>query len=150
MEGCEAGERIALAAMTCLGTPFRAQGRSLAGLDCVGVVVFSLQSVGFEVECPTDYRLGRHQRFDVTQSVLKAGFSQLDSISDTTEGDIVVKFPSFGQVHFAVCVRQGIVEANISLGKVVFRPSRNNDGWESAWRWDRRHPLSAIKRVHDV
>jgi NlpC/P60 family putative phage cell wall peptidase len=43
-------------ARACLGTPFHHQGRSPGlGLDCIGLVVVALTSVGFSVRDRADY-----------------------------------------------------------------------------------------------
>jgi hypothetical protein len=38
------------------------------------------------------------------------------------------------QLHLAVCVRGGLVDAHAGLRRVVQRPMHIDERWQSAWR----------------
>lgn len=49
-------------------------------------------------------------------------------------GDLLIQAPASLQLHLAVKVADGIVEAHAGLRRVVWRPLHAGERWHSAWR----------------
>lgn len=75
------------AARAYLGTPFRHQGRSRSGLDCVGLVVLSLADIGHAVADVTTY--GPNPHHGLLEQHLVETFGPSIGRSDLQPGDIV-------------------------------------------------------------
>lgn len=109
-------------ALALVGTPFRPQGRDLAGLDCVGVVirVFGLPANAIA----DDYRMrGRH--LDRVTEVAGRYFRRIPS-SRRMPGDLLLLLSGDEQLHFAVLTRNGVVHAHAGLRRVVETPGHTD------------------------
>lgn len=109
---------IFLTARTCVGSPFRHQGRSPAqGLDCVGLIVYTLNAIGLKNVDFRDYK-----KIPVKNAISshagRAGFTQ-KAKSDMTAGDLVIM--RFGRYieHAVIVSDRGIIHACEKYGKVV-------------------------------
>ena len=73
-------------ARSMLGVPWRHRGRKPWAVDCVGLVILSLQAVEFEVQDRNDY--SRFPWNDGLQAALKAHFGK--PVSDIKRGDVLL------------------------------------------------------------
>lgn len=108
------GER----ARALIGTPFRLQGRSAEGLDCVGVAlaVFDIES--------DDVRRNYRVRGDYEPEVrdfLKRDFRRVPA-AQLRPGDLMLMRVSPDQLHLAVRTTLGFVHAHARLWRVVETP----------------------------
>ena len=126
------GRCIAAAALADVGKPFRAQGRSDDGLDCVGLVLRALRGCGCQLDVPR-LPLRGHSPAEVFTWMGEAGLLELP-VSGARPGDILLAFPATRQAHLAIRTLRGFVEANAALRRVVERPWNEGAGWHSAWR----------------
>ena len=128
------GARIAARALDLVGVPFRLHGRlSEAGLDCVGLVAVSLQSVGFDLPIPAGYEL-RGQFQDRVQHYFYAPcFKALEPDEDLASGDLCMVRVAPRQLHFIIAVAGGFVHAHAGLRRVVLTPGPVT--WPVIGRW---------------
>lgn len=118
------GERVAAAALACVGARFRAQGRDPAtGLDCVGVAAFALG-----VAVPAEYAL-RSAAWREDQ--VPDGLERCDGAAT---GDVLLCRFAPQQLHVAVRAAGGIVHADAHLRRVVLRPGDPPWPIVAAWR----------------
>ena len=117
-------------AQALVGTPFRAQGRGVAGLDCVGLV---LAACGLPPDLVRDdYRLrGDHLGEIVGQ--LETRFRKVN-LARRRVGDLLLMAVGEQQLHLGVLTAHGFVHADARLAQVVETPGMP--------RW----PLNAIYR----
>lgn len=73
-------------ARSMLGMPFRHRGRSLRGVDCIGLVVLALQSVGRAITDRDDY--SRNPANDGLRAALVAHFGP--PVDDLRAGDVLL------------------------------------------------------------
>lgn len=108
--------RIA-AARSLVGTPFRLQGRSCHGLDCVGLVasVYDLNDA-----VPDSYAM---RGFDpaAAERLLDRHFERRQA-SRPEPGDVMLLAPGFAQLHLGVWTGDGLVHAHAGLRRVVETP----------------------------
>jgi cell wall-associated NlpC family hydrolase len=74
------------AARALVGVPFRHRGRSLRGVDCVGVVAMALATQGRGVEARAHY--GRNPANDGLREVCQAHFG--DPVAELQAGDVAL------------------------------------------------------------
>lgn len=127
------GERVALAARSLVGTPFRPQGCGRSGVDCVGLVLLAMAQAGRELRLEQTYRLRFNARADAEARLREFGFVPVRP-ADRQIGDIVLAEQAPGQLHFGIVTRAGLVEAHAALRRVVERPWRADDNIVSIWR----------------
>lgn len=124
------GERVAAAARALIGVPFRLHGRDpTIGLDCVGVVAAALRGAGHIGPMPEGYaiRCGNAQGYaDCWQGLAPAGGGQA--------GDILLCRVAAMHLHLAVRTQEGIIHADVGLGRVVARPGAPPWPIETAWQ----------------
>lgn len=125
-------EAIVAAARACVGTRFRAQGRSVGlGLDCVGVAAVAMRAGGVRTRVPGDYRLsGDHHRLAERIDAV-AG---LERVAMAGPGDLVLCVVGRSHRHLAVMTDSGFVHAHLGLGRVVETPGVPEWPIEAAWR----------------
>lgn len=75
------------AARGYLGTPFRHQGRSRSGLDCVGLVVLAMADAGRALQDVTTY--ARNPHHGLLEQHLVEAFGPAISRTDLQPGDVV-------------------------------------------------------------
>ncbi len=112
------GEKIVEAARSCVGAPFRLQGRDPAtGLDCIGLVLFAARAVGFADNTDADYRLTENPaRLDdalLAAQLIPLGFTEIMA------GD-VLRFTAGGTpLHLGIATGAGVIHADIRFRRVV-------------------------------
>ncbi len=106
---------IISAARECIGTPFRHQGRVLGvGLDCVGVVIHALQSVGVSIIDQCGY--GRTPCNGLLEAAIGA-HSELIKVFTFMPGDILLMRILKQPTHVAVFTGDTIIHAYEAVGK---------------------------------
>jgi cell wall-associated NlpC family hydrolase len=75
------------AARSYLGIPFRHQGRSRNGLDCIGLLVMALRDCGRPVQDVTTY--GENPHNGLLELNLLREFGPAIDLSDASPGDLV-------------------------------------------------------------
>lgn len=128
------GFRIAAAAREMVGTRFRPQGCSSAGVDCVGLVLVSLARAGCALSVEQSYPMRFHQQDEAEARLRALGFRGIGP-ADKGPGDIILFGPTLRQLHFGIVTTSGVVEAHAGLRRVVERPWRTDDRVLSVWRW---------------
>lgn len=103
-------------ARALVGTRFRAQGRSVAGLDCVGVIAatFGLEGVR------RDYAL-RGDHHAAMEQALGEHFRRVPA-TQLRVGDAMLLRASADQLHLAVRTDAGFVHAHAGIRRVVETP----------------------------
>ncbi|WP_316748901.1 peptidoglycan endopeptidase [Sphingomonas sp. A2-49] len=126
-------ERVAAAAITLVGVPFRLHGRDPAGgLDCIGVIALALRAAGWSGEVPTGYPM-RGGDADAVAARFDAVLTQGDG---ARAGDVLLYRVGPGQLHGGVRVAGGIVHADAALRRVVMRPGVPDWQPVGAWRYE--------------
>jgi hypothetical protein len=110
-------DEIVRRARSLVGAPFRPQGRSRDGIDCVGVAAFALDLPDGAV--PRDYGLRGTPPETLVAALRKLGLAEAD---DAEPGDIALFVPGPAQLHLAVVTDGALVHADLGLGLVVERP----------------------------
>lgn len=110
-----------------IGVRFRAQGRGLDGLDCIGLVAASL---GIE-QVRADYPLRGGSPELLAEGLRAAGLRQ---VARAAAGDVLVMHTGPGQLHLGIWTGQGLVHADAGLRRVVERPGQAPWPVISAWR----------------
>ena len=105
-------------AVALVGTPFRAQGRGPAGLDCVGLV---LAACGLPRGLARDdYRLRGDYRDEII-GALGARFRKV-GFARRRVGDLLLMAVAADQLHLGVLTAFGFVHADARLKRVVETP----------------------------
>ena len=114
--------------------PFRLHGRSSeAGLDCVGLVAVSLQSVGLDLPVPKGYELRGQFENQAFHFFDTACFKALEPEEGIASGDLCMVRIAPRQLHFIVAVACGFVHAHAGLRRVVLTPGPVT--WPVIGRW---------------
>lgn len=106
-------------AMSYVGTPYRHQGRSPGtGLDCIGIVVCALQSIGIPVNDRRSYRDVPHH------SMLREGVERHGCVEvkqPPKRGDIMLFWMRHKRlvIHCGVCVGKGREMIHVEAGRCV-------------------------------
>ena len=129
----ECGARLAHAAERLIGTPFRLHGRDPErGLDCIGLVIAALETVGRRVRVPL-YRLRMREIGELVASASEAGL--VEASGPIRPGDVLLVRPGPAQHHLAIAGRAGgFVHAHAGLGRVVITPAPLPWAEERRWR----------------
>ena len=105
-------------ARALVGARFRLQGRSEAGLDCVGLV---LETFGIPTnDVRRNYRFRGDHRGEIEQA-LRAFFRPVPT-ADARPGDVMLLEVASDQFHLAVRTDLGFVHAHAGIGRVVETP----------------------------
>ena len=128
------GQRVAEAAASLLGTPFRLHGRNPdLGLDCVGLVDACLKSVGAKPSLPRGYRLRNSSIKHWLSCATKSGLRLANGRE--LPGDIGLLQASPIQHHLMIVEAPGVyIHAHASLKKVVRETSPLPHNFSSKWR----------------
>lgn len=119
-------------ACALVGTRFRAQGRTQAGLDCVGVI---LRTFGINpAAARRNYRLRGDHRSELEQSLLEE-FRNVPRCW-LRPGDVMLMRVAEDQFHLGVRTAQGFVHAHAGIGRVVETPGLT--GWPVAGVYRKR------------
>lgn len=130
------GQRVADAALSLVGAPFRLHGRDAqTGLDCVGVAVAALAMAGCNTSVPVDYRLrgGSLHRFD--RWALASGLAPVPLHGLGRAGDILVCQAGPQQFHVMIEAGTLLVHAHAGLRRVTAIPVPAPWPVLRRWRW---------------
>lgn len=110
------------AARTFKEVPFRHRGRSMRGVDCIGLLVVALEMVGRPVADRRVY--GRSPEADLLREALVAEFGAPIHKSQLQVGDIVTMQWNGRPQHVGLVTDYllgglGLIHADVSLGRVV-------------------------------
>ncbi len=114
---------LADAAKEWLGVPFHHQGRSRAGLDCLGLLLVSAKAVGVELE-----DLKGYARQPDGKTLISEANRQLTPVVDRQEGDILLMRFRHHPQHIAIVTRDGMIHSHEDSGGVV------EHGLDERWR----------------
>jgi hypothetical protein len=111
-------------ALRYLGTPFRHRGRTVSGLDCVGLVVLVARELGLEVQ---DLKLyGREPTGELLQGIFREHLGPPKPAGRPLEIDDVLLLQLPGQLDQGhaglVCPHpygQGIIHSYAEVGRVI-------------------------------
>ncbi len=120
-------------ARALLGRPFRPQGRSAEGQDCLGLVIAAARAGGIRVAEHRNLPLRGLATEEACALLARAGCREL-TVPEARPGDILLQVPAARQIHLAIVTMLGIVEAHGGLRRVVERPLAAGEQWHSAWR----------------
>ncbi len=116
------GEQLALAARKFLDTPFRLHGREPGvGLDCVGLLIASLDAIGIKAAGPTGYAFRNLSVDRWLGCALEAGLTEVTTF--VRSGDVLLIRTGPHQDHIMIaadCVKA--IHAHAGLGRVVIEP----------------------------
>lgn len=130
---CPRWPAIVAAVRSCVGTRFRAQGRTPGlALDCVGVALVAAAAAGITGVPVRPYALGGDHEADLEGEPARFG---CEAVVVPLSGDLVVVAPAAQRRHLAVMTPAGAVHAHAGLGRVVEGPL--DPGWAiiGAWRF---------------
>ncbi len=130
----EDGARLANAAATLIGVPFRLHGRNPAtGLDCVGLVAASLEAIDLKPLTPRGYQL---RNTSIERWLECAHQSGLKAASGAPiSGDIVLTVPGPGQTHLLIMESsRSFIHAHAGLRRVVRQPFDQSVKPQNIWR----------------
>lgn len=122
-------DEIVTAARSCLGTPFRHQGRLVGvALDCAGLVVHVARTVGVESTDLVGYGPGP------LNGALEAHMNAQECLervskSDMQSGDILLMRFTKEPQHLAICTGENMVHAYADVGRCV--EHRIDNRWNS-------------------
>lgn len=129
-EGHPRSRQLETAARSLVGVRFRPQGRDRAGCDCLGLVLQAAWQAGLTIDVPPLPLRGLGAREGIV--LLRAlGCRPIDAAG---MGDVLFGTPATLQLHLAMRVEGGLVEAHAGLRRVVTRPLYAGEQWHSAWR----------------
>ncbi|WP_108789204.1 NlpC/P60 family protein [Erythrobacter sp. Alg231-14] len=116
------GAQFADAASQFLGTKFRLHGRDPSyGLDCVGLVCVSLQTIGREYHAPEGYSLRNTRPLAWSDFAHKSGF--IDVTDGVLPGDVMMLRPGPAQQHLVIFENErSCIHAHAGLKRVVREP----------------------------
>ena len=116
-----------------VGVPFRHQGRSRSGIDCIGLLRELAAAHGY-----TDHDETGYSRLPFDGRMRAVLTQYLDSVSDLLAGDVVLMSFAGAETHVALYTERGtIIHAYQPRGKVV--EHRLDDKWRrrivGIYRW---------------
>lgn len=110
--------RIFLTARSCVGSPFRHQGRNPEhGLDCVGLIVYVSKMLGLGDFDLADYK--KIPRRKAISRISKAAGFPTKSKSEMMPGDVVILRIGKYLEHSAIISDRGLIHACEKFGQVV-------------------------------
>ena len=116
------GHRIAQAARSMVGVPFRPQGRDPAyGLDCVGLAAAALAKEGIRADLPRGYPQRGGVAGEIIARIDALGLTPLEA-GTAGEGDLLLMLAGPAQYHLAIRTAGGFVHADAGLRRVVETP----------------------------
>ena len=112
-------EKLAQAAATLIGTPFRLFGRDpTRGLDCIGLLHVSLEIIGRKPRLPVGYKLRNSKPEQWFVFASYCGFHPACDLP--LPGDVLLTAPSPGQQHLELVETcEMVIHAHAGLRKVV-------------------------------
>lgn len=114
--------QLGQAAAGFVGVPFRLHGRDpVTGVDCVGLVLLSLRSIGIGVATTPAYALRQIGREFPEDLIEQAGFAQAGGA--VQPGDLLLTRPGPAQLHLLIAAPGTCaIHAHAGLGRVVVTP----------------------------
>ena len=128
------GAELASAPESLLDTPFKLHGRNAqSGVDCVGVLLIALRTLGIRIVEPPSYSL---RNICVRRQVAAARYNELEEVSGPISlGDVLLLKISAVQFHLGIVSRGNtIVHAHAGLGRVVVSSLTDAYVIENHWR----------------
>lgn len=124
---------IVEAARRLVGTRFRHGGRSVEGVDCIGLLVVAYAAAGITLNAPNDYPRRPQVRYAFSQAT---SFAERISAIDARPGDIVQMNYGNMPVHFGILSDRGVIHAAALNRKVVEHamPKVGNGRAAAFWR----------------
>lgn len=115
-------ERLALAARQFIGSPFHLHGRDpLTGMDCVGLVLLSLQSIGIKVRHIPPYSLRQIGDELPEEALNQVGFAR--TLGAVGPGDLLLTQPGPAQLHLLIAGNANCaIHSHAGLRRVVETP----------------------------
>ena len=89
------------------GVPFAHQGRSRAGVDCVGLAVCALSAIGVKIDAPADYMPNAGPALLLQSLDRCAPLAPLFAGNETADGDILVLRVLRNPSHVAIALSGG-------------------------------------------
>lgn len=139
-------ERLSRLALTYLGVPYKYQGSSRAGVDCVGLLVCLAEDLGI-CDVQTLDNPKRRMKTDGAELLGKLSAIALRQDEDLTRywpdqaglGDIVIfHYPAQRNYHAAIVVEsvhgKSLCHASLQAGKVVQDLPLELENLHSVWR----------------
>lgn len=99
-----------------VGVPFKHQGRSAKGIDCIGLIIVPLNTIGF-----FSYENKNYKKLGLGGEIIDVILKYCDEIpasSKLNKGDIIL-FSKQNSQHLALYTGESIIHANNMIGKVV-------------------------------
>lgn len=117
-----------------IGVPFKLHGRNPAiGLDCVGLLIASLEAIGIRANRPFGYGL---RNISINKWMPYAGQWGLRDVSGPVKaGDILLISPGPRQHHIQIADScQSVIHAHAGLRRVVRQPVSRDLPPQAHWR----------------
>ena len=116
------GAQLGVAAREFLGVPFKLHGRNpRTGLDCVGLVLASLEKVGVHAKAPVGYALRNRTIQKWLSYTDNAGLASCCNAIEC--GDVLLTSPGPHQHHLLIAQGQAsAIHAHAGLRRVVEEP----------------------------
>ena len=135
IEPLSADERLALiaAARSFLGVPFRHQGRTVKGMDCIGLIVLAFAAIGKPLRNRSDYgRLPANAKLD-RELLEHFGEGFAPDYLEPQPGDVVSMTWAKEAAHVAIITphpdrRIGLIHSSRDFDRVV------EHGIDADWR----------------
>ena len=127
-------EKLAQAAASFVGTPFRLHGRNPdTGLDCVGLLIVSLEAVGVHSTRPTGYAL-RNTSIG-TWLPYAEEWKLRDARGAILAGDVLLISSGPNQHHIQIAQSSSaVIHAHAGLRRVVRERLSRKPSLEAHWR----------------
>jgi len=127
--------RIAAEALALVGVPFRLHGRTVAGLDCVGLALLAARRAGSRIGAGPAYQLRGMAPERAAHFLAEAG---LTPVAAAEAGDLLLARTGAMQLHLMIPAGRGLVHAHAGLRRVVLMPGPSP--WPVLGQW--RFPSS--------
>tara|TARA_R110000824_G_scaffold20947_1_gene78566 strand:+ start:704 stop:1123 length:420 start_codon:yes stop_codon:yes gene_type:complete len=123
-----------------VGIRFIKQGRTLQGLDCLGIIIYALKQMGITPKTRDDYSLHGENYSEDLIRYINYSCDPVSDISESQRGDLIVFSAFFNGYpkHLGVIDVAGdsFIHTNEELGKCV--REEMNENWQglthSIWR----------------
>jgi cell wall-associated NlpC family hydrolase len=110
------------AARSYVGVPFRHQGRTRHGVDCIGLVVCAARDIGLTLADRTDYPRDPNGLLQLEMA------RQFAPVESTQAGDILLMRFRGEPQHVAILAGATLIHGYASIGRVV------EHGLDAKWR----------------
>jgi len=119
-------------ARTWVGVPFRHQGRSRQGIDCIGLPIMICRELGL---LPKDFETSTYGRLPTGEMIDRLG-EQCIASDVVVPGSLIVIAWTKTAAHVGICTGANMIHAYETVGKVVEHGYRGR--WvrmtHSAWK----------------